>query len=236
MDLKSSRLSRRWFLGPNRFELAVGTFMVVLTFVGLVWSRVDEKSFRDLYVVEDGIVEWLTVALLLGVVVITLRRFARLRALRPRLFLSCLTVFAMLFFFGAGEEISWGQRLLGFGTPEAIKQYNTQHEFTVHNLQFGEIRLNRLVFSLMLSVVVVAYVFVLPVLWWFWPPVRGLVDIFAVPVPRGFSAVIVVLLAPVVDFMPSQNRWELLELIVVSAIFLAVLRPLNLRIFQKDRL
>jgi hypothetical protein len=40
---------------------------------------------------------------------------------------------AMLLFFGAGEEISWGQRLLGYGTPEALDD-NIQEETTLHNL------------------------------------------------------------------------------------------------------
>jgi hypothetical protein len=234
MDHEDSKLSWKEFFRPNRFELSVGLVMAVLALVGLVWSRVDVKSFKHVYVVEDGPIEWLTVVFLLGVVVITLRRFLRLRAVRSRLFLACLLGFAAVFFFGAGEEISWGQRLLGFGTPEAIKQYNTQDEFTVHNLQFGEIRLNKLIFGLLLTIIVVVYVLVLPVLWRLWPPVRGLADTFAIPVPRGFSAIVVALLAPVVDFMPSQNRWELLELIVVSAVFLAVLRPLNRRIFERD--
>lgn len=42
---------------------------------------------------------------------------------------------ALLFFFGAGEEISWGQRILGFETPTPIAQVNKQEEFNVHNLQ-----------------------------------------------------------------------------------------------------
>lgn len=41
---------------------------------------------------------------------------------------------AIVFFFGAGEEISWGQRILGFQTPEALTQVNKQEEFNVHNL------------------------------------------------------------------------------------------------------
>jgi hypothetical protein len=41
---------------------------------------------------------------------------------------------ALLFFFGAGEEISWGQRILGFETPEPIAQVNKQEEFNAHNL------------------------------------------------------------------------------------------------------
>jgi hypothetical protein len=40
----------------------------------------------------------------------------------------------VLFFFGAGEEISWGQRILGFQTPESVAQVNKQDEFNAHNL------------------------------------------------------------------------------------------------------
>ena len=41
---------------------------------------------------------------------------------------------AFLFFFGAGEEISWGQRILGFQTPQTLSQVNRQEEFNLHNL------------------------------------------------------------------------------------------------------
>jgi hypothetical protein len=45
---------------------------------------------------------------------------------------------ALLFFFGAGEEISWGQRILGFQTPESLSQVNRQEEFNLHNLSTWE--------------------------------------------------------------------------------------------------
>ena len=45
---------------------------------------------------------------------------------------------ALIFFFGAGEEISWGQRILGFQTPEALSQVNKQEEFNLHNLSAWE--------------------------------------------------------------------------------------------------
>lgn len=45
---------------------------------------------------------------------------------------------AALFFFGAGEEISWGQRILGLKTPEAISEVNDKNELNLHNLDiFG---------------------------------------------------------------------------------------------------
>lgn len=45
---------------------------------------------------------------------------------------------ALLFLFGAGEEISWGQRLFGFQTPEPLSQVNRQEEFNLHNLSVWE--------------------------------------------------------------------------------------------------
>ena len=44
-----------------------------------------------------------------------------------------LLLIALALFALGGEEISWGQRLLGFQTPQAIKEINTQDEFTFHN-------------------------------------------------------------------------------------------------------
>jgi hypothetical protein len=44
-------------------------------------------------------------------------------------------VFVLLFLFGAGEEISWGQRVFGFQTPESLTSINRQNELTLHNLE-----------------------------------------------------------------------------------------------------
>lgn len=41
----------------------------------------------------------------------------------------------LLFFFIAGEEISWGQRIFGIETPEAIESSNIQKEMNLHNLK-----------------------------------------------------------------------------------------------------
>lgn len=42
--------------------------------------------------------------------------------------------YALLFFVVAAEEVSWGQRLFGFGTPEMMQRVNVQDEFNLHNL------------------------------------------------------------------------------------------------------
>ncbi len=41
---------------------------------------------------------------------------------------------AVLFFIGLGEEISWGQRIIGWETPQILKKINKQRETTFHNI------------------------------------------------------------------------------------------------------
>lgn len=45
-----------------------------------------------------------------------------------------LALLATLFIVVGGEEISWGQRIFEFATPESLESMNVQGEFTLHNL------------------------------------------------------------------------------------------------------
>jgi hypothetical protein len=47
---------------------------------------------------------------------------------------------ALAFFFGAGEELSWGQRIVGFESPELFKERNIQKELNFHNLMLFDRR------------------------------------------------------------------------------------------------
>ncbi len=40
----------------------------------------------------------------------------------------------LLFFFAGGEEMSWGQHLFGWGTPEWLGEVNGQNETNLHNI------------------------------------------------------------------------------------------------------
>jgi hypothetical protein len=44
-------------------------------------------------------------------------------------------VWALALLIMAGEEISWGQRIFGFSTPESMMENNRQAEFNLHNLE-----------------------------------------------------------------------------------------------------
>lgn len=90
---------------------------------------------------EDGFYEWLGAILFL----FTSIAFVLL-ASKPSLFNQKIisekygqriyfVLFAILFFVAFGEEISWGQRVFNFATPEKLKEMNIQDEFNLHNLE-----------------------------------------------------------------------------------------------------
>jgi hypothetical protein len=79
---------------------------------------------------EDGPIEWATFWLLLaGAAVFAFRalRAAGVRSLAP-------AGLALASAFLAGEEISWGQRVLGYRPPELFLAANAQQEANLHNL------------------------------------------------------------------------------------------------------
>ena len=80
---------------------------------------------------EDYWVENLTVALfvLAGLLLFTTALAERSRFRRGVYILGGI---AMVFV--AGEEISWGQRIIGFATPDFLIDLNRQGEFNVHNI------------------------------------------------------------------------------------------------------
>jgi hypothetical protein len=82
---------------------------------------------------EDGWVENLSAANWLLAAGIMFVLFARQRNV-------WYLLLGILFAVCMGEEISWGQRLFGFATPESVQAVNFQGEFNLHNLNFFDRR------------------------------------------------------------------------------------------------
>ena len=76
---------------------------------------------------EDGVVEWTTVWLFLAAGSIGVVHAVRKR----KVFDGLVALFCL---FVAGEEFSWGQRLIGYYPAEFFLQHNFQQEANLHNL------------------------------------------------------------------------------------------------------
>lgn len=88
---------------------------------------------------ENGAIEVLgALALLAAVVMFALAALssARSRTTGSRMTTVCFVGLALFCSLAFLEEISWGQQLLSFRTPELIKHYNVQSETNFHNLRW----------------------------------------------------------------------------------------------------
>lgn len=89
---------------------------------------------------EDGPVEYLTAILFLAAAVLAARVALASSPSRHSALLAWLAAAALLWL--GGEEISWGQRIVGWDTPEAIMAVNTHEETNLHNMAFMQSRLD----------------------------------------------------------------------------------------------
>ena len=112
----------------------------LLLFMGVYWLLATICPAMHLHYMmgEFGVAEVITATAFLGASIIA----GALFCYRKR-----MTIWAMIFFAGlalfffvcAGEELSWGQHLLGFATPEKVAEINEQGEFNLHNLDLEHI-------------------------------------------------------------------------------------------------
>ena len=90
----------------------------------------DPRTYQTL-LLEDGLVENLTaVAFFLAGLLLFATALADRSGFRRGIYM----LGGLVMTFVCGEEISWGQRIFGFATPDFLIDVNNQGEFNVHNI------------------------------------------------------------------------------------------------------
>jgi hypothetical protein len=109
--------------------IPAGIFLTVLL-IGLVDLPLYERLIH-----EDGPIESGTLLLAILTAIGAAAVAYQLWKLQwPRWLVFCWVLFAVGSFVLAGEEMSWGQRQLGFAGPDALTAANFQNEANAHNL------------------------------------------------------------------------------------------------------
>ena len=115
---------------------------VALGFVAAYASLALPGATFDWLIQEDGLYETVgTLGFLAAAVFLAVNAVRTHRAIRDgrddssRLKPWILGGLGLGLFFAAGEEISWGQRILGIETPDELADANVQGETNLHNLE-----------------------------------------------------------------------------------------------------
>jgi len=223
---------------PVPIPLAIGlVFILSIVAYGLILLNRNPPAFR-IWIREDGLVEWLTfLELLLMSGYSFIASFAFDRSKDKRAAWRFWLFLCLLFLFGAMEEISWGQRILGIQSPEWFLKHNRQGETNIHNLVLLGVNLNRLVFGKILTMILVVYLLGVPLAFRFHERLRNLINRWTIPVAQNYQILLFIIVAIVIRLhLDLANKAEeLLELYSCYIIFLALTHPCNWEVIPLKR-
>ncbi len=133
---------------------------------------------------ENGMHEWLQFAMMIGVFIIAMRTLISMDRKKSPFLVGWMLAAAIGSFYVAMEEISWGQWIFNWSTPEHFEEINYQNETNLHNTSKWLNQKPRL----LLEVGVIAGGILIPLLHWIkpsWLPKR-----FKIIYPPNFMCVI----------------------------------------------
>ena len=110
------------------------SFLIIVFGFGIYFSNTDLIYFDEVYAKEDGYVEYGTALFLFCSSILLLYRFFKLQKFKKPLWKFGILMLAVIFLFGTGEEISWGQRIFNVESSEYFLENNAQGETNLHNM------------------------------------------------------------------------------------------------------
>lgn len=118
--------------------LFIGCLILIAIFYSIFFVTSPEKARTITR--EDGSIETLSALFYLLAAVLMAILYFKTRKNREYILKGNRNIFflllALFFLLCFGEEISWGQRIFGIGTPERLQEINAQKELNLHNLWF----------------------------------------------------------------------------------------------------
>ncbi len=206
-------------------------FLIIIFGLGIYFAHTNLPYFDEVYTVEDGYVEGGSAIFLFISSMLLLYRFFKLFKHKDLFWKIGILAMAIVFFFGAGEEISWGQRIFNIESSEYFLENNAQGETNLHNMVVDGTKINKLIFSQLLTVVLVIYLIITPFLFRKYEWVKNLANKFAVPIVQWHHTISFLAVTALLVFISSNRKWEIYEL-AFSVIFLLIfIKPLNKEIY-----
>ncbi len=199
--------------------------LAIVIGLGILVSYYDENIFRSYYVVEDGVLEYFTAITLFITGMICLYKLLTDRHNHPSKFIFVNGIILALMVFGAGEEVSWGQRIFNIEAGEFFNKHNRQLETNLHNLEVNGVNINKLIFGKILTVFLVLYYLALPITFKKNATVRNFFIRSYLPVPKIHHGLVFLAAGLSILLVASSKKGELNEVCVALFFFLTIYRP-----------
>lgn len=208
-------------------QILFGLAIASLLFTTAYYLTGMEQAYRTGFAIEDGPIEWGTAILLLLASFVLLRNAVRLWSKRGIAAALLTALYGLIFFFGAGEEISWGHRIFNWEAGEFFAEHNAQQETNIHNLVVGDIKLVNTLFGTFLSFILLLYLVVLPLLYTRVSAIGKLADRLVVPVPDTRHMWLAVAATVIILILPLMLKWETYEFVFGTLCVSIFVHPRN---------
>jgi hypothetical protein len=195
-------------LSVRQSVMAILSLLLLLAFLAIFLVSPETFSAMSL---EDGAVEWVSALLPIAGSFLLLRCGLAFPGEARRKTGSAwagmtIILFAGLLFSLGMEEISWGQRIFGFATPESLSG-NIQGEFNLHNLATNQI-------GILHKIAGFGFLIFLPFIYQFMPRAQFL----TILVP---SRCVALVSAPLAAF--NYNGWDFLPMQMTTYLTIGIL-------------
>lgn len=215
-------------------DKAAYLLLIVLFGFGIYFANTNLPYFDEVYTMEDGFIENGSAIFLLSSSLLLLYRLFKFFKHKDLFWKIGILAMSLVFFFGAGEEISWGQRIFNVESSQYFIENNAQGETNLHNLVVEDTKINKLIFSQLLTVVLVIYLIIAPFLYRKFDWVKNLANKFAVPIVQWHHTISFLTGTVLLLFISSNRKWEIYEL-AFSVIFLLIfINPFNKEIYTAN--
>lgn len=182
MDDKKPLVKIKVFQAPIIYFLVLSLFLISTYSIYFIFSNEEIREIAH----EDGIFEYLSFFSFIFASFLYFKSYKKNKNIY-------LLLFSLLMFVAAGEEISWGQRIIGFETPEFIEKNNVQKEFNLHNIEIFNARhangeskkgISRLLeVNFLFKLFCITYCFILPLSTTLIPKINTFISNIHLPIP-----------------------------------------------------
>ena len=206
-------------------EITLSSALILAVLCGIGVRYLEGPDAFRYYVREDGPVEYATAFFLFAGSLVALCRAVTCCRGKRHLPILTWSVLAFLFFFAAGDEISWGQRIFDLESGEFFLKHNKQEEINIHNLVVAGKSINMIIFSRLVILAMLFYFIVFPLLVRKPGFIRNLVARFGLPLPSVRHIIIMGVSTVLIAVIAMAKGSELNELAFSVIFFMIFLNP-----------